>query len=124
MDDRGEKIVTLARAVLHSGCPEDVVHHHDTPSNDKPFKALCVTALLAAIGSSAITSWADEQNRPISHYEMVEIDALVFYAARQNFMDETSLRQEVTAALNIPNMKVMNVSEYSEVRDYLRNKIR
>lgn len=124
MDDRGEKIVSLARAVLHSGC----ANNDDFPSHVQkraiPLKTLYLTALLTAVGSSAVTTWANENHRPISHYEMVEIDALVFYTARQNMRDEESIRQEVKADLNIPDLKTLTVREYLNVRDYLRDRIR
>ena len=107
MDDRGEKIVTLARAMLNSDYLE-TPHSISTPtSRDLPLKAICVTALLAAFGSSAVTSAIEYKHQPISHYEKVELDALVFYASKQNDRPEDGLRLELQSKLRLPNLEAI-----------------
>ena len=97
MDDRGEKIITLAREMLRA---EPILEQQ--PSETRPslsFKAMCFATILAATSSSLLTSWAHEARRPINRYERTELNALVFYAARLKGIEETSLRSEIEKQL-------------------------
>ncbi|MDD3289016.1 MAG: hypothetical protein PHX43_08485 [Alphaproteobacteria bacterium] len=122
MDDRGEKIVSLARTMLHSGYEETI----DSSAHNKnaTFKAFCLTAIIAAFGSSAMTSWASEIYRPITYYEKIELDALLFYAARQNPKNEIRLKEELKAKLELHSPDEMTANDYMRARAWLHSMIK
>ena len=124
MDDRGEKIVNLARVMLHSDAVNTNLEpgHRFTP--EATIKALCFTAMLAAIGGGAVTSWINEAHRPINHYEKVELDALFFYAARQRAESERHLRHDLQAQLDLSNLDNLSLQDFNRARDCLRQIIR
>lgn len=121
MHDRGEKIVTLAREILRSdelpALPQSS-HAHITLS----FKMLCLATILSAVGGSAVTALVIETQRPLNHYEKTEIDALIFYAARQSGVSEADLRQEVLKSLSLSSFDAMTESDFIIARTYLQNK--
>ena len=93
MNERSEKIVTLAREMLRSGMPP---MEPTRAQISMSFKVLCFSTMIAALGSSAVTAVSYEQKRPINHYEKTKLDALVFYTAHLKGMDEAILKQQVT----------------------------
>lgn len=123
MDDRGDKIINLAREMLRA----DVVFEAaDTPAKPAAisFKMLCLATALTAFGSSAVTEWASEQRRPISRYEKTELDALVFYAARLKGLDEDDLRRDVENKFNVAALDDLTERDFPGARRYLQNRIR
>jgi hypothetical protein len=121
MHDRGEKIVTLAREILQSGTPQVLPMpsvNHITLS----FKVLCLATLLTGIGSSAVTSWIIERQRPLNHYEKTELDALLFYTAKQKGLSEDDLRRDILAKLNLSSFDMMTERDFLQARAYLHNK--
>ena len=120
MEDRGEKIITLAREMLRS----DLVMEPEAPES-KPsisFKMLCLATLLTALGSSAVTEWAGETRRPINRYERTELKALVFYIARLKGLTEEDIRRDVESKLDLPNLDDLTEYDFNVARHYLQNK--
>jgi hypothetical protein len=121
MNDRGEKIVNLAREMLRAeqsaGLPELAVK---TPLS---FKVLCFATMLAAFGGSAVTEWINEARRPITRYEKVELDALVFYAARLKGMNEDVLRREIENRVGVSDFTDLTEHEYVIAKSYLQTEI-
>lgn len=123
MTDRGEKIVKLAREIMRSAPMAATPANIEAPSPAIPIKAICMAAFLAAFGGSAVTAWIDAQRRPITHYERVELKALLLYAAQNNAHDETSLRHVMQQQLALANLDDLSFADYVRVRDYLRGNI-
>jgi hypothetical protein len=121
MQDRGEKIVTLAREILRSDelpkLPESSIGRITLS-----FKMLCLATVLTGLGSSAVTGWIVEMQRPLNHYERTELDALVFYAAREKGLKEEDLRHEMLAKLNLTGFDAMTEGDFLTARRYLQNK--
>ena len=120
MSDHGEKIVNLAREMLRSDFPLGGMETTELKKAQVSLKALCLTAFLAAFGGVAFTHCFDEDYRPANHYERVELDALLFYAARVKTLDEDRLRQEVRDRLGLPSFDDITADDYRRARDYLR----
>jgi hypothetical protein len=122
MDDGSEKIVNLAREMLRSELvvepPELAVK---TPISSK---ILCLATMLAALGSSAVTDLIDEVRRPLTRYERVELDALVFYAARLKGVDKESLRREVENRIGVNDFADLTGHDYRIAKTYLQSTIR
>lgn len=123
MNDRGEKIVSLAREILseqQNGVARPPFCGRPT-GNEKnsALKAAAVAAFLTAIGTSAAVYFLDEMRRPINRYERVELDALVFYAAREARTDEAVLREKIRDILSLPSLQNMTTTDYVRVRKYL-----
>lgn len=120
MNDRGEKIISLAREMLRSDMQFDL-----PPPPAKPtitFKILCLATMLTAAGSYGVAEWSAEARRPITRYEKTELNALVFYAARLKGITEDSLRREVENHLNIVTFDDLTTSEFQIARRYLQEK--
>jgi hypothetical protein len=123
MQDRGDKIVTLAREILRSDeLPALPQEETNTTKITLSFKMLCLATMLSAAGSSAITGLVIETRRPLNHYEKTELDALVFYAARQNGLDEDHLRHEVLAMLKLSSFEAMTERDFMAARNFLHDK--
>jgi hypothetical protein len=56
--DQGDKIITLARELLR--CGGEVAPEPEQLRISLSFKMLCLTTIITAFGSSAITQWANE----------------------------------------------------------------
>jgi hypothetical protein len=121
MYDQGEKIVTLAREILRSDELPKLPKSSATRIT-LSFKMLCFATVLTALGSSAITEWIGEARRPINRYEKTELDALVFYAARQKGLNEEALRRDVLDKLNVASFEDMTERDYQTARGYLQDK--
>jgi hypothetical protein len=122
MNDRGEKIVNLAREMLRA---EMTVDPPELAARVPiSFKALCFTAILAALGGSAVTGWIGDARRPLTRYERVQLDALVFYAARQEGADEGALRREIENRVGASDFGDFTERDFRIARNYLQEKIR
>jgi hypothetical protein len=122
MNDRGEKIVTLARELLRSDMPAPP---EPSPSSiTLSFKALCFATILTAFGSSALTMYAGETRRPLNRYERVELNALFAYTAHSRSIDEASLRHEVQEKLGVSNLDDITEFDFTIARRYLQNMAR
>lgn len=119
MNDRGEKIINLAREMLQSDMDTLPAVRE---KNGLSFKIMCLATVLTAVSSSAVTYWSTEHNRSINKYEKTEINALFFYTARKKNIDEAMLRHEVENKFGITDVDDMSVSEFQIARRYLQDK--
>ncbi len=71
-----------------------------------------------------MTLWASETRRPLNHYEKVELNALLYYAAHTKTPDEKSLRRKVEEKLGVDNFDGMTERDYIVTRRYLQNAVR
>ena len=121
MDDQGEKIVFLARALLNANAAETPIEHKPL-SVTMTFRALCLTTMLAAGGSAIATAWVHESERPLNRYERFEIQALVFYAAKLKGIDEKALCGDIEQKFNISSLDGMTAGDFLAARRYLQEK--
>lgn len=126
MSDQGEKIIHLAREMLRGGQEiETRIKAKDEHAAQKlsVIKAAALTALVASLGSASLTHLIDESRRPINRYERVEIEALMFYAAKRKSLTEAEILHDIETSLALPSIMDMSALDYRRVRDYLREKI-
>jgi len=122
MSDRGEKIVSLAHELLQNGqlCRAQASNvRKQAKEKSLALKAACMAALLTATASSSVGHFIHEAGRPINRYERFEIEALVFYAARESRTPEQALRAEIQKALHLSSLHDITAMDYRRVRDYL-----
>jgi hypothetical protein len=119
MNDRGEKIVTLAREMLRS----EITTAPTELKAPISFKVLCIAAIVAALGSSGLTIWFDDARRPVTRYERVELDALIFYAARLKGVGEDSLRLEIENCTGVSDMRDLTERDYVIAKTFLQSEI-
>jgi hypothetical protein len=122
MEDRGDKIISLAREMLRSNVDIEPVTPPPSPSNAISFRVLCFATLLAAFGGGFVTAWDGEQHRPLNHYEKIELEALIFYASHSKGLDEAQLRKDLEAKLGIINFDDMDKAEFRRARLLLQQK--
>jgi hypothetical protein len=120
MEDQGEKIVNLASEMLRAN-PETLVLSDRFSIS---FKMLCLATLLAAAGGGFVTARVNEAMRPLTHYERVELDALIFYAARIKGINEEILRQEIVARTGVNNFDDLTEYDFQAAKTYLQGEIR
>ena len=121
MEDRGEKIVFLARELLEQR-DGDAPARKRTLSITMTFKTLCFTTLLAAGAGSVVSTCVHERNRPLNRYERTELQALIFYASKTKKMDETALRRDVENHVGVTSFDDMTAQEFTVARLYLQEK--
>jgi hypothetical protein len=119
MEDQGEKIIFLARELLNADVHELPVKKK-TVSITMTFRTLCFTTLLAAAGGGIISTVAQEHIRPLNRYEKVELQALVFYAARLKGIQEDIVRQEVGKQVGVSHFDDITAKEFPTARRYLQ----
>ena len=122
MEDRGEKIVFLARQLLDEGVTQPEVQKKSV-SIKMTFKTLCFTTILAAAGGVASSVAVYEQTRPLNRYEKIELQALVFYVAKLKGIQEDIVRQEVEMQAGISSLDDINSGDLSSVRTLLQEKV-
>lgn len=126
MSDHGEKIVGLAQALLQSGSLDDsptFLARRQAKEKSLALKAACLAALLSATPSTLDPQLAPQTVRPANRYERFEIEALLFYTARQLHLGEPALRQEVLTALKLSSFEDISALDYLRLRDYLWTRI-
>ena len=123
MDDRGDKIVTLAREMLRSEMLLPPERPQPASSNTMlSIRIVIATLILTAIGSSAVTRWAMDNQSPISRYEKANLDALVFYIARNKGIDEKILRQDLAAKMDVREFSDITKQDFPVIQRYLQEK--
>ncbi|MFA6279727.1 MAG: hypothetical protein WC612_02910 [Bdellovibrionales bacterium] len=127
MSDDSDNIIYLAHEMLRQTATQETASYkeveNETSARKKTMKAVCVAAVTAAIGSAALTSYIGESHNPITRYERVELDALVFYAARQEKINERILRQELQDVFELPSLQDLSKKDYRRIRNYLWRRI-
>jgi hypothetical protein len=122
MEDRGEKIVELARAILCSGDLDLTPRPHQFKTIS--VRTVCLAAFLSAFCGGSVMAYWNENHRPLDRYERVELEALVAYAAQQNRTSPDSIRYETQNAFVFSSFDDLTAADYEKVRDYLRDRIR
>ena len=125
MSEQADKIIRLAREMLRDN--NDNVTFRDDGKAVKRLtgiKVAAFTALLAAFGSASLTHMIDEMRRPINRYERVEIEALIFYAAREQARSIHDIQNEIEQDLALSSINGISAADYRRIRDYLRKKIK
>ncbi len=124
MSDYSDKIAYLARQILRD-------HRQTGSASPSPFRSsnrqtkdaaahlAALAALFSAAGTPPVRSLAIQTDRPANKYERVEIEALIFYTARQQGLCEDGLRAEIREALSIPSLRDLTALDYQRTRDYL-----
>lgn len=119
MSEQGENIVRLARALLSSETPLPSV---PLKKAEPPFKfwvkPFIYMALLALIGFCFL---AYDQTRPISHYEYVELNALIFYAAAHTQKDIETIKNQAMQAVHITDYSALSQKDFIKLRNFLRS---
>lgn len=124
MSDQSEKIIHLAREMLRDGNDQATTRTNAFESQRRTsIKAAAFTALLTAFGSASLTHFVDEMRRPINRYERIEINALIYYAARENARTVADIQNDLERDLAVTSLEALSAAEYRRVRDYLRDKI-
>lgn len=124
MNDQGETIVNLAHELLQSNFLTETSHQPQKQKNTSSLKAFLLTAFLAALGGAYTTQAIEKVRRPLTRYERVELDALVFYASRLNAAKEQDIRDAMLTRLARQNMDELTFSDFTRARDYLQSQIR
>jgi hypothetical protein len=119
MNDRGEKIITLAREMLRTEFPNHRFAEAPVQKTQISLKTLYLTVFLTAFSSGALTTALDEARRPINRQERVELDALLFYTARKTSTDEDAVRRDVMERFSLQGLNNLKVYDYHRARDYL-----
>jgi len=121
MNDRGDTIITLARELLRDNELGQSIEPAAKPQIS--FRVLCFTAMLAAAGSSVVTDYIIDARRPLNRYEKVELDALIFYAARMKNIDEAGLRHQIESRVGKQDFADFTKRDYRMAQAYLRGEI-
>ncbi|HUY68866.1 MAG TPA: hypothetical protein VMV79_06150 [Alphaproteobacteria bacterium] len=121
MNDRGEKIVSLARELLRDE-PDESRRPGQPPVIG--FRVLCAATLIAALASSALTFWARAGDRPIDRAQKTELDALVFYAVHLKGLSRDALRRDIEDRIGPDTFNDMTRGDFRIARAYLQNRIR
>ncbi len=64
-----------------------------------------------------------EGHRPLTRYEKVELDALVFYAAKLKGLDEVALRRDIENHAGVVDFNDLTEADYLSAKSYLQSKI-
>lgn len=121
MDDKGDKIIYLARELLEAGLPE-FQQPKKTIQIAMTFKALCFTTLLAASIGAGATYAVHNEARPLNRYEKTEIKALIFFIGKTKGIDEASLHSAIAEKIGTANLDDMTAAEFPALRRFLQEK--
>jgi hypothetical protein len=119
MSDQGEKIVNLAREMLHRERNVRNMQFGTTTLTCGTLAATTAISLVIAMGSCVYQS----QNQPINKYQRVEIEALMTYVAEANKTDVSKLRQEFAKNFGVTHVDQITIREMDDVRRYFHQKL-
>lgn len=125
MQDRGEKIVNLAREMLQqsNGVNElPLVANHGGGSHHS-WKAIALVGMLATAGTGTSASWLAEQRRPINHYEKVELMALIHFTAKKSQTADEVLGEDIFSNFGIVRLDDLTYGQFPEAKKFLQNRI-
>ncbi len=123
MDDRGEKIVFLARAMLEAEPPAGTVEKKPVYLT-VTFKVLCLLATLAMGGGALAAGFSYKPAQPLDRYQKLEVRALLFYVAQHKGLDEEALREEVEQTARVDDLDDLTRDSLPVVQRYLQEKWR
>ena len=116
MDDRSEKIVTLARAMLQR--PEVA-----TPPAAYSLKTIALVALLSAASAGGLVGLETAYARPLNHYEKTELRALIWYAAKTRSLDGHLIEEDFYHKFALQSFDDLSAGQMHEARAFLHNYI-
>ena len=123
MNQKGDKILTLAGSILQGGTILLDKEKTSRAEKERAYEVALQAAGLAALASVARGAMARAlalaSNRPINRYEKTEIEALVFYAARTLGASETGITLRLMDDLGYIHMDHLNVADYRLIRNYM-----
>ena len=119
MSDQGEKIVFLAREILNAEM-QDVTAIQKKTHITMSFKTLCLTTLLAASGGGIVANLTHANDKPLTRYERVEIDALIFYAVKTKGMNEDNLRRAVSEKVGVTRIDDITSATFPIAQRFLQ----
>ncbi|NBX74820.1 MAG: hypothetical protein EBZ69_04375 [Alphaproteobacteria bacterium] len=117
MQDHGEKIVSLAREMLSQADPSP------RAASEWGWKGLALAALLgaASAGAGYLTG---ELYRPLNRNELIELQALIHYAAKMHRVPSERIGEDLYGYFNISALNELNFGMMEETRNYLYRKIK
>lgn len=115
MDDRGEKIVTLARAILQNPVPvrTDSREHYS-------LKTVVLAAILSAAGTGAAVGYAAEHFRPLNRYEKIELQALIHYAGQKRHIEHDKLQADFFHQFGVASFDELTKAQLEAARIFLQ----
>lgn len=119
MRDTGDKIVHLAREILDNERTPDTQNFTGYNPRLITMRTACIAAMASAFGATGLTCIVSELHRPVSRYEQFEIDALVFYLAREKNVSQEQMRADIMNNLELKSIHNVNVYDYRRIRNYL-----
>lgn len=117
MDDRSEKIVTLAREIMHR--PVSVENREGQYS----LKTVALAAMLSAAGAGGAVAVTAEYVRPLNRYERVELQALIYYIAQKRHISAETLRESFFVQFGVGSFDDLSRAQMQQARDYLQRQI-
>lgn len=120
MSDQGEKIVFLAREILNAGVATPVAAPVKKGHITMSLKTLCLTTVLAAGVGATVVHLVHANDKPLSHYEKTELDALIFYAAKTKSLSETELRHAAAAKAGVRDLGDLTAANFASTRQFLQ----
>lgn len=114
MSNRETKISALAHSLLQE--------HPKSSDKAMPWRTKKVdyaSVLDTFIKEAKETRVMIANNRPANRYECVEVDALIFYTARENMIDEAELRKTICEKMGFTSFAELTLADYTKIRNYL-----
>jgi len=96
--------------------------NHNPRLKEKPPKTVIGNFLKQAKKTVDMITINHPSNRLANKYERTEIDALIFYTARENKIEESFLRNSIYNDLDIKTLDNLNLVDYTKIRSYLWEK--
>ena len=116
IEDRSEKIITLARTIL----AQPTQPPPQTYSLKTVVLAALISASVAGTGSAALVGHA----RPLNYYEKTEIQALIYYAAKIRHCESDGILEDLYHQFAIHTLDELTRAQLPDVRLYLYNIMR
>lgn len=120
MNNTEDKIIELANSLIQG---QKKCQHPNVANDDvwrsQPCKTPYSTVLDTFLQQAKRSATMIANNRPANRYECVEIEALIFYTARENGVNDANLRTQITNDLKIKKLGAITLADYKKIRDYL-----
>ncbi|HAX91115.1 MAG TPA: hypothetical protein DCY07_02770 [Rhodospirillaceae bacterium] len=131
MGQRSEKIIHLSKEIFEDNGARrsaSILRQEKetaTRPQEESLRSLCLAAVAKATGRTAIfPAPTHQESHPLTRYQKVEIDALIFYAAQVEELTETRVREEIKSFLAIASLEELTATNYRRIRDYLWQRLK
>ena len=114
-DERSDKIVNLARAMIQHNAPQAAPRYS--------LKTIAFAAMLSATLAGGAAVLAVEQYRPLNRYEKIEIRALIHYAAKLNTLDGQIIEDDLYRQFGVQSLDDLSMRDMHDVRRFLQKYI-